>query len=336
MLPSVKDKPVLNSTADSFNPPRQTMLGKLTNLATKWPPKVPKMTREQQLKLFRSLLFHPLAWVALGLHAALLFMPMGEPKATEAEAEAPETEEAIAVDVLNLSDIATSKPPPPGAPTASNRPAPAQNAAQRSAQPAQMPVPQNPPAQSPPAQAPSDSAAAPAANSVAPVADNSSAGSSVATDNSTAPNFAAPDPAAAGGAAGGAGGDAAAAYDPEADQSVFIANLSAIGLQDYTDDTGLPAPNLFREPNNAGYFLENGQPVANARSARWMNKSPDAVLAQLQESYGPSGITFNQLGDYGGEGLFELSTAEGQSFMFISLVRLKGSTLVVMWQQMPV
>ncbi len=66
-----------------------------------------------------------------------------------------------------------------------------------------------------------------------------------------------------------------------------------------------------------------------------MDKGPDDVLSQLKTTYGPSGIVFNQLDNYGGELLYQLVTAEGQPFMYISLVSLKGSSLLVIWQGNP-
>ena len=66
-----------------------------------------------------------------------------------------------------------------------------------------------------------------------------------------------------------------------------------------------------------------------------MEGPPGNILTQLETTYGASGIVFRQLENYGGEPLYELVTAQGESFLYVSLADLKGSTLVVMWPQNP-
>lgn len=247
----------------------------------------------------RQVLYHPLTWLAVGCHAALLLVPFdpGPPAATPETVE-EEVPEEVAIDVLNLSEIAPAKPPapaspepPPAAPPpAANQPAPVRSATAPASSAAPVPV--------------SDAPAAPA--------------TPAAPDNSGAMNDPPPP-----------------AYDPSADQNLFIGNLGALGLTDYTDSQGLPPPTLLRRPENASYFLNGSAPAAGAKDARWMDKGPDDVLNQLKATYSPGGIVFNPLDNYGGELLYQLVTAEGQPFMYISLVSLKGSSLVVIWQGNP-
>lgn len=249
-----------------------------------------------------QLLHHPLTWLAVGFHALLLVVPFN-PSPSAAPPETPEeaAPEEAAIDILSLSEISTPEPPAPAAP--------------------------EPPAAPPAAAAPPSTLprSAPAPTAAAPVT------AAPATAVAPAPGSSAPaTPAAAGDLP-----PPPPAYDPSADQEIFIGNLGAIGLTDYTAAQGLPEPRFFRHPDNAGYFLTGSAPAAGAKDARWMDKGPDDVLSQLKTTYGPSGIVFNPLDDYGGELLYQLVTAEGQPFMYISLVSLKGSSLLVIWQGNP-
>ncbi|MGB7250599.1 MAG: hypothetical protein WBC73_16815 [Phormidesmis sp.] len=253
--------------------------------------------------VWKKLLYHPLTWLAVGLHALLLIIPFDPSMPSAAELASEEAEpEAIAVDILNLADI-SSTPPPPGESLPSTPP----------------PAPPNaPPAPAPP------SAAVPPSVSQTPLP------APAATNPAASPTQPAANPAAA-----PAADPVPPAYDPGQDQTLFIDNLGALNLQDYTDTQGLPPAKFFHRPENAGYFIDGEVPAAGARSARWMDKSPDAVLAELKANYTASGIVFNQLGDYGGEVLYELVTAAGEPFMYISLARLSGSSLLVIWQSNP-
>ncbi|MGC1306628.1 MAG: hypothetical protein WA885_05320 [Phormidesmis sp.] len=248
----------------------------------------------------KKVLYHPLTWTAIGIHLLLLVVPF-DPGASTAEPEIEEVtdNEAIPVDILNLSEISTATPP-------------AEN----------VPTPSTPPPSAPsPAAAPPASTAPPAVVAPAPVA-------TAPTDPALAPFEPAP-------AAAPPASTPPPAYDPGEDQALFINNLGALNLGDYTEAQGLPPANFFRQPGNAGYFLNEGVPVLGAKDARWMDKGPDAVLAELQATYAPSGIVFNQLDSYGGEILYELRTAADQPFMYISLANLKGSSLLVIWQANP-
>lgn len=250
-----------------------------------------------------QVLHHPLTWLAVGFHALLLVVPFDpSPSAAPPETIEEKAPEEAAIDILSLSEISTPEPPAPAAP----EPPPA------------------PPAAAPPAAAPAPSAPRSASGSVAPAA---------AATNAVPPAAGASVPATT--APAGDPPPPPPAYDPSADQEIFIGNLGAIGLTDYTAAQGLPETRFFRHPENAGTFLNGSAPAAGAKDARWMDKGPDDVLSQLKTTYGPSGIVFNQLDNYGGELLYQLVTAEGQPFMYISLVSLKGSSLLVIWQGNP-
>lgn len=251
----------------------------------------------------KKVLYHPLTWLAVGFHALLLTVPFDPSAPVEAEpeeAQAEEIDEAIPIDILNLSEISTDTPPvatppeaiPPAAPPVAAPPV----AAPPVVLPSELPLEEALPVEEVPVDA-------------LPVEELPVEEVPVE-----------PPPVA---------------YDPGQDQTLFIDNLGAMALGDYTDAQGLPPANFFREPANAGYFLDGEAPVAGARDARWMDKGPDAVLTELQSTYESSGITFTQLDSYGGEELYELNTATGESFMFVSLARLKGSSLLVIWQSNP-
>lgn len=293
MLPTIKKGSSVQQENQSVDtPPEQTA------------EQAAEQTKGRRITL-KKVLYHPLTWLAIGFHVLLLVVPFGGGADSDlAATPEEETDEAIPVDLLNLSDIATSTPPPAETPPAAAPPPPP-----TAAPPAQPPPPSPSQAAAPePAAAPPTEVAEPAAAPVEPAA----------PDPVAVPQEAPPP-----------------AYDPAQDQSVFIANLGAVGLNDYTDQ-GLPTPNFFRNPENAGYFLNGDAPAQGAASARWVDKSPNDVLAQLQTSYAPTGIAFTKLDDYAGEMLYQLTTPTGETFMHVSLVRLKGSTLLVIWQDRPV
>ncbi len=315
-----------------------------------------------RLLIVKKALYHPITLLAVGLHALILAMPLRELPASEPEV-AEEVPEEVAVDILNLSDIASTTPPVAkpatgGAPVSGGAPAAARSGA---AAPSNL---ANPARYSPPAAVQSSSAASPAP--VVGVPSNLAAGIPVgalaATVSATgavpvgaAPVGAVPggstgaDTGGTGGAVAGGGGPVATGggpvgqpvYDPGQDQGVFITGLQSLGVQDNSAAVGLPSnPNMFRRPAGFGYFLDitnpdEPQPIATAREARWLEKQTDELFAQLQATYAQSNIAFNRLDDYGGEQLYELKNAQGQTAMFISLVDLKGSSLLVMWDNKP-
>lgn len=253
----------------------------------------------------KKVLYHPLTWLAVGFHALLLFVPFdpSTPVATDPEDIQEEAiDDAIPIDILNLSDISTNTPPP----AAATPPAPPPIAA---APPVAAPAPPVAlPSEIPIEEDPLPAEPAEALPEALPVEEALVAETLV---------------------------EEQLAYDPGEDQTLFISNLGQMALGDFTEAQGLPPAKFFREPTNAGYFLAGEAPVAGARDARWMDKGTDQVLAELQSTYAASGITFTRLEDYGGEELYELTTPTGESFMFISLARLTGSSLLVIWQANP-
>ncbi|HEY9879468.1 MAG TPA: hypothetical protein V6D29_13515, partial [Leptolyngbyaceae cyanobacterium] len=129
------------------------------------------------------------------------------------------------------------------------------------------------------------------------------------------------------------------AFNPQESQRQFAANLGNMGVADYTDQLGLPSRGNFRNPGNADSFLANvdGNPTALPGSeARWLDKEPDTVLSEnLVSVYEQAGVAFNELNPYGSERFFQALTPEGQPFLYLSLVQLKGSTLLVIWNSPP-
>ena len=254
----------------------------------------------------KRILCHPLTWVALGTHIVLLVVPFNpmEPDTTPdaAKDEQPEEVESIPVDILNLSEIATSKAPPEKVlvPPPPSSPAPT---IARSVQP--DPV-------------------APALIEPATVnTESEDQTKTIPTSNSIAAQQTIE--------------DQSPAYDPEADQRQFIQNLEGLGLGGYkiNGEISLPDANSFRKGVDPSYFIIETNtvisPVGGAREARWLDKEPTAVLSELTSTYSAAGISFAQVENYGGEALYELTTADGDSFMYLSLVQLKGSTLLVVW-----
>ena len=126
-------------------------------------------------------------------------------------------------------------------------------------------------------------------------------------------------------------------FDPAVATDQFVGDLSGLGVEEYTSRLGLPTPDLLRNPGNAGCFLDpGGGSVAGVRVVNWLDKEPQTLLREnLQEIYGPRGITFEELSPFCGERYFRGMTAEGQPFMTFSLVTLVGSTLLVVWEVPP-
>ncbi|MEM8504193.1 MAG: hypothetical protein AAF716_13700 [Cyanobacteria bacterium P01_D01_bin.1] len=259
----------------------------------------------------KKILYHPLTWLALGAHIVLLVVPFNpsEPKAVEESAEQPEDTESIPVDILNLVEIATSEPPPePAAPPPASVPTPAIT-------PPTQPIPV--PAET----APPDVDSAP---DVQP--------ETAPPDESQLQQQAVEQPVA---------------YDPSADQQAYIRNLDSLGLAGYKDpitgENSLPAAREFRKGTDSSYFITETsvdgiptvQAVAGARDARRLDGEPGAILSQQEETYAALGLSFDEVGDYGGEPLHQLTKEDGSPVMYLSLVRLQGSTLLVIWQSDP-
>ncbi len=289
MLPSIKEKRPNQSTTQQITPSKD----------------LPSQPPNPQRITFNKVMYHPLTWIAIGLHIVLLVVPLSDrdraDKTSETSEEVPE--EAIPIDILNLSDIATSTPPP---------------AAESTAPPLSGPVTAPP------------SSAAPAPSSAPPSSAGASAGAATA-----APTNSAPAPSANPGAGNPASPSGSPpAYDPSGDQTMFIQNLGLFGAIDTTAQTGLPPDKLFRK-GNASFFVSNGAPVAGAKEARWMNKAPAAVLNLLETSYQPTSVTITPVDPYGEEAMYEVKTAAGQTIMYVSLVDMKASTLMVMWPEQP-
>lgn len=307
-----------------------------------------------RLQIVKKALYHPLTFLALGLHALLLVMPMAAEPAAEPEA-AEEVPEEVAVDVLNLSDIATSTPPSAkpaspasGAPSAPLPPGAGAIAPRSSASPVNYnPVNYSPPAASQPRSTAVFATTSPAAG----IPTGPAAGIPVgpAATGAVPAGGSATGPVATAGGGGSATGPAVTAsgaqpqptYDPAQEQGVFITGLQSLGVQDNTDAVGLPSPNALRRPAGYNFFLDNNtdpinpQPIPQAKSARWLEAQTSELFTQLQNTYAQSNIVFNQLDDYGGESLYELQNSTGQVVMYISLVDLKGSSLLVMWNSKP-
>lgn len=261
----------------------------------------------------QKVLYHPLTWIAVGVHVVLLVIPFGpsQSEAVEENTEQTEDIESISVDILNLAEIATSEPPP-----LEPTPAPPQ--------PASVPAPAiAPPTQLSPSTAPLPTEINPGpAAQPETVSPDSSAPTQQAVKTQTP------------------------AYDPSADQQLYIQNLDSLGLEGFKDASGrslLLSARDFRKGTNSSYFITetavdgipNVQPVEKARDARRLDGEPAGILAQQRETYAAAGLSFIEVGEYGGEPLHQLTKEDGSAIMYLSLVQLQGSTLLVIWQEDP-
>ena len=281
------------------------LIGTLVSLTYLW-----RTDARDRLSTVKRVLYHPLTWAAVGFHLLLLTVPFST--TPDAVVEEEIVEEAMPIDLLNLSEIATAAPPPPEPETASPMSA----------------APQ-------PVAAPALAAAPP---TVAPVPPPVAAPAVVPTPPTPQPPASAtPQPPLP-------------AYDSTADRKVFIQgfdSIAAAGLNEYSE---MPLASLFSK-DNANYFLgptalnttfqnpiEAGDPgalPAGAATAKYTDKQPKDVLQQVEASFAPTGVTFTQVGEYGQEPLYELKKPTGETFAFVSLVGFQGSTLTVIWTQDP-
>lgn len=241
----------------------------------------------------------PLMGISVILHIALLFVPLPswDSAAEEAAEEAtPEAEEEAPIDILSLSEIAAPEPPPEPPP---EQPQPA-----------------------PPEPAPPPSGAVPPPPDPQQVEELPPEAEFVEEELPAEEGFEA---------------EASPSFDPGAATEQFLGDISGLGVVNYTSQFGLPTPDLLRNPGNAACFIDPaGGPVSGVRVANWLDKEPQTLLREnLQDVYGPRGITFEELEPFCGERYFRALTAEGQPFMTLSLVRLEGSTLLVVWETPP-
>ncbi len=257
-----------------------------------------------------KLLLAPLMGASVLLHIALLFLPLPALEVVEEatpEEEVPAAEEGP-IDILSLSEIAASEPPPEAPPEQpKSRP--------EAAPPPAGAVPPPPdPSQIPetPVEAAPDEAAA--SNEFENEDEFEDEELPIEEETTSAANF-----------------------DSTAATEQFVGDLSGLGVVDYTGDLGLPTPNLLRNPGNAACFLSpDGGPVPNARVTNWLDKEPQTLLREnLKDVYEPRGIVFNELPPYCGERYFQAVSADGNPFMTFSLVQLTGSTLLVVWASPP-
>lgn len=258
----------------------------------------PAMKRLRSRLTWKTLLYHPLTWLAIGAHIVLLVVPFNPDKPAAVEPEEPEEEidESIPVDILNLSALSAPQPPP-------DAPEPA------------TPPPPAPTAAPPPPSAPPPPAASSVPEPAAPVAPEP------ATPEPASP--VAPEPATP-------------AYSPGGDQNAFTGNLGNLGLNSYTflPDAGMfPSGNGDRfldlsDPNTPG-------PLPGSLGAQWNDKQPGDVLGVMQDAYAGSGLIFTEWTPYEGEQVYQLSNPDGNPFMYVSVVNMNGSSLLVMWPDDP-
>ena len=269
----------------------------------------------------KKILYHPLTGAAVGLHLLLLTVPFSTaPDAVVEEEAIALEEEAIPIDLLNLSEIVTATPPdsdpqPETASPSLTAPPPTVAPAPTAAlpQPAALISPQL------------------AANTPAPASFQPQA--PVQTTAQTAAQT-----------------PVQPAYNSTADRRIFIQgfdSIAAAGLNEYSE---MPLADAFAK-GNAAYFLgpvalntnfqnpvgagDSGALPDGAATAKYTDKQPKDVLKQVQASFGPTGVTFTQVGEYGQEPLYELKKPTGETFAFVSLVGFQGSTLTVVWTQNP-
>ena len=253
-------------------------------------------------KILIKLLYSPLIWLAVGAHVLLLVVPFDPSVKTEEVVEEPEAEivESIPVDILNLSAIASSTPPPEAAPPAPVSAAPPA--------PVSVPTPVEVPAPPVVNEAPAEAQPENLRVEALPLED--------------APVEESP------------------AYYPSADSGVFLESInrfSEVGIQTYGDQ--LPTENSFSSKGNGQSFLvigaditQNSSPVDGALNAIWMDKNLDQILPLLSQTYGGD---FAPVGEYAQEPVYELRNPQGEVVIHVSLVSLKGSTLLVTWESSP-
>lgn len=239
--------------------------------------------------------------ISVFLHGTLLSIPMpSEPELI------PEPEPEESVEIIQLSALTVRSPQPSPKPSAQPLPSATQPVAQRP-----QPQPVSPTAPPPvtatpsptPEASPSPVAAAPEPQPSAPA---------------SAPADLAPPPE----------------FDPTSQRTAFASSIQG--------DLGNLQPDPYMLENPEFYFVEpdnrDSEILPGISAMQWFNKKPDEVGTNLQANYGAEGYIFNEIPDGYGEGmLYELQTAEGQTFAYLNLAPGKGgaSTIVVTWDFNP-
>lgn len=270
---------------------------------------------------WKKVLYHPLTWLAVGLHVALLVVPFSpaSPVAVEPEEESTE-ENAIPIDLLNLSEIATSTPPADTPPPSEAAP-PAAAPPDPSAKIAQMPPEPN-----------TVDLNTVDLNSIDPktTEPNATESKTLSEGPAQSPTEASPTEASP---ADSVSNDPP--FDPGPQSGVFIQGLGNLGVAD-NSNLGMPLQSSFRRPENYSYFVAGpDQAAPGARGAKWLDDERNDLVPLIQNTYAAQSLTLIEAGAYGGEALYELQSAEGNSVMFVSIVELEGSSLLVLWNNNP-
>jgi hypothetical protein len=119
--------------------------------------------------------------------------------------------------------------------------------------------------------------------------------------------------------------------------------LDGLNVTDYTGQIPI-RPNLLRNSGNAAAFFTADSinagsdlvPLPMIRQVRFVDKEPQTLLREnFPEAYGSAGLTFAEVEPYGGERLVEVRNADGQPFLYVSLIQGTGSTVIAIWNSDP-
>ncbi|HEY9889525.1 MAG TPA: hypothetical protein V6D02_14060 [Candidatus Obscuribacterales bacterium] len=122
--------------------------------------------------------------------------------------------------------------------------------------------------------------------------------------------------------------------DPVAAQAYLVSQLPNLGVPDYIPERGLPGYDAFQQAGNAVCFIDPmGGIAAEATVVKWLAGEPQTLLNDhLVMLYGDRGLTFQPIEpDFCGEPYFQVMTAAGEPFAYISLATLNEATLLVIW-----
>lgn len=256
---------------------------------------------QEKRQSFWRFLYHPMLAMSLLLHGVVLALPM----APDTPVEEPEPEETVELTqlppVINLTAPAAPKPV---------QPVPRPSPIQRTAAPAPVDRPRTNPVPNPePTPSPEPSPSASAEPSPTP--------SSIPSPNVSPAPVETPAPLA---------------FDPQAPRQQFLDNLQGvqgnIGLQ--------PFPGVFDDPLQFYTSDASDAPlVPGIASMQWFNDMrAEEAFTSIEQTYGQQGITFADIGEYGGGRVYAMNNGEGQTFGYLNLVPGKGgaSTVVVTWE----
>ncbi|MEO0456204.1 MAG: hypothetical protein AAF152_06415 [Cyanobacteria bacterium P01_A01_bin.114] len=258
----------------------------------------------------KFLRLHPLTWLSVGLHGALLLMPAWQLQPPKTEEPEPPEEEVV-IEVENLADLLGSQEsePPPAEPPPAEPPPAAQ-------------VPQQQVLTEVPEEIPEEL--------LEPTLPEAPLPDDPLPDEPPPPPF---DPAVQ------------AAFKSDLSHFLSTGASNSAGTSSNFDNTDqwpiLPSMIDSRIGDQAAFFTPDSIADGTYQAYpgvefKYIGRNFDLVSSEgLGPAVQASGLSFEQIDTYGGSTLYVVISPEGNPMNYISLVDMKGSTAVFVWPDDP-